>query len=280
MSISVVQIFLLGKLREIQVVNDSPTQSQWSGKQLRRINLQLRVANQDEHDALQQELAQTSDGPAVVDDSDGIQWEVSSHDYSYSTDRPPLHQIGLIEKERLVLDRVEFDGLSLGPEDWSLTEDNQPFLSFLAKMDSSEHQKFEGILQRRRGVDGDAGVYFPVLLAGIANQPIRMRFGRCLWQDLGEGAAMHDIVLVPEGDEAPPKGYSGLEPLFQPGVDRLKEGAIRSRRKLDALIAELRHVGVLDDAAVSRIAGAADGKLTFSEVREYDRALDLEDFPR
>ena len=278
MPTTVVQLVLLGKARDLQVIEDDPALSPLSGKPLRRIHFQLRVANDDEHDSLQAELARSGDGPAIVAGSDGGQWEVSSHSYVYRDNMPPVHSIELTEHEQLNLESIEFDGLALTPERWSLEASDHPVLTFLVRMNPQEHQLFEAILRRRRLTDTSAEIYFPVALTGITDQPIRMRFGRCLWQDLGGGCGRHQVVLVAEEGDAQDKGYSALDQLFQPAMDRLEEGTVRSKRKFDVLVTELHRAGVLDDEAVTRINDAADASLSFSDVREFDRALDLDDF--
>jgi len=273
-----VQLVLLGEARDLQVVEDTPVSSRWSGEPLRRIHFQFRVANDDEHDSLQAELTGSGDDPAVVSGSDGVQWEVSSHGYTYRDNMPPVHNIELTEREQLNLDRIEFNGLALTPERWSLEAGDHPVLTFLVRMNAQEHQQFEAILQRRRLAGADAEVYFPVALTGITNQTVRMRFGHCLWQNLGGRGGRHQIVLVAEEGDVRETGYSGFDQLLQPATDRLEEGTIRSKRRLDALVTELHRAGVLDDDAVARINSAADAPLSFSEVREFDRALDLDDF--
>jgi hypothetical protein len=278
MATTVVQLVLLGKGRDLQVIEDHPLLSRWNGKPLRRISFQLGVANDNEHDSLQAELAESGDGPVIVTGSDGVQWEVSSHSYSYSNNRPPVHNIELTEMEQLNLERIEFDGLALTPEHWSLQAGDNPVLSFLASMNPEEHEQFEAILRRRRQADTDAEVYFLATLTGITEQPVRMRFGRCLWQNLDAGGARHQIVLVAEEGDVQSKVYPVLSQLFQPAVDRLEEGSLRSKHKQDALMTELQRAGVLDNDAIARINDAASAPLSFSEVREFDRALDIDDF--
>lgn len=278
MSTAIVQLTLLGESRDLQVIEDDPGMSRWSGKPLRRIKFQLRVADGNEHESLQAELAGSADGPAIVQGFDGAQWRVSSHSYSYMNNMPPVHSIELTEEEQLRLDRIEFDGLALTPERWSLEGNDELRLSFVISMAPEGHQQFETILRRRRLADTDSEIYFPVSLVGITEQPVNMRFGRCLWQDLGGGRGRHEIVLVPQEGDVRQTGYPALDQLFQPSLDRLKEGAIRSRNKLDALLTELGSAGILDGNAITRINSAADAPLSFADAREFDRALDLDDF--
>jgi hypothetical protein len=273
---AIVQLVLLGEARELQVVEDDPILAPLSEKPLRRIQFDLRVANGSEHESLQAELAGSPNDPAIVAGSDGIQWEVTSHSYSYSGSIPPVHHIELAERAQLNLDRVEFGGLAIIPERWSLEGGDSPTLTLSAELSSAENQRFETVLEQC--AEGEvADSYFPVTLTGIVDHPIKMRFGKCLWQDLGGGSAKHRIVLVADEGDEPSQSVPGLEQLFQPGMNRIMEGTLRSRRRLDALINELRRAGVLDDETVSRIDSAAD-VLPFSDAREFDRARNVDDF--
>jgi hypothetical protein len=272
---SIVQLDLLGQSRELEVVEDDPVPAHWGEQSLRRVHFGLRVASDDEHDALNAELGESLDGPAILAGSGSIQWMVTSHSYSYTDNEPPLHHIELTERQQLSLDRVEFDGLALIPDRSSLSESGDAVVEFLVNMSAEQHQKFETILQQHRGADVDR--YFPVSLVGIAEQPVRMRFGRCLWQDLGDAGVRHLIVLV--ADEEDEQSQSpGFEQLMRPAQDRLMAGALNMKRRLDALIAELQRANVLDEAAVGRIIDEANRYPTSPEVREFERADDVDEF--
>ena len=77
MSTATVQLVLLGQARDLQVINDPPAQSRWSGKPLKRIHFQLRVANEGEHESLEAELTRTA-----IARRRGLRWWVEVEEFS------------------------------------------------------------------------------------------------------------------------------------------------------------------------------------------------------
>lgn len=77
------------------------------------------------------------------------------------------------------------DGLEIiSPDRWSLeSRGDRDTLTFLASLGTEDHQALERILERHRNAEGP-DVYFAVTWTGITDTPVRMRFGKCLWQVL------------------------------------------------------------------------------------------------
>jgi hypothetical protein len=276
MATSIVSLVLLGQLRDLQVVELDPVPAPLTRVPLRRISFTLRVRDDEEHERLEAELAETADGPAVIVGAEGVQWEVTSRMYSYRDGMPAAHEMELTERQGLTFDRMEFGGLVLTPERWSLGSGGDPALTFLASMSAEQHQQFEQELEKRWTAEGP-DVYFPVSMIGLTDQPIRVRFGRCLWQGFEGGGARHRIVLVPEEGDAQGTGIPGLLQLVEPSRSRLIEQSVGAKLKIDAVIEELQRAGVLAGDAIERIQSAADSA-PFAAVREYDRVPDVEDF--
>jgi hypothetical protein len=89
------------------------------------------------------------------------------------------HTFELQEREEFELDRVEFGGLAFIPERWSRDHSagsGPVTLTVLVTLGTGQHQQFEEF----HGRYGDG--YFPVTWTGIADAPVSMRFGRCLWE--------------------------------------------------------------------------------------------------
>ncbi|CAM5698587.1 hypothetical protein [Streptomyces canus] len=81
--------------------------------------------------------------------------------------------------------------------------------------------------------------FFDVIRRGISDQPLRMRFGRRLWQRAGEGARRHNLVLIADEDK-PRAAPDPLALVSQPQLDRTMEKACAKTNALTVLLEELR----------------------------------------
>jgi hypothetical protein len=258
----------------VDVDDLEPVQSTLTGKMLRHVEIII-VLNGDElNEKLNNELnAARGLKPAEIRDTDGGRWTVRSRRYSHTPgiDRY-VHRVELIEKDQVVLDRLEFQDLSIAPDRWFANADREPaVLSAMFDLESDEHTKLEQVFSAVR--NGELQ-YFPVRQIGIREEAVSMRFGRCYWEALDNGRVRHVVHLVAEdGDDQP-----GL--LFnEPERTRLIEASIANSRKIEALIQELKAAGFLDDAAVDRIAEFGR-QVPHEAQREFDRASNVEDFFR
>lgn len=254
---------------------EEPVASLYTGKPLRRLEFSLGARGTAAHEQLNAALTAAVNESVPVADRAGGKWEVTSY-YSYPEGNLGMftHEIKLTEREDLKVERVEFDGLSLTPERWELTPHGDTYMvQLLVSLDPAEHDQFEQAQERHRGAGG-TGIYFPVRLAGIQDDPISMRFGQCLWQPLDAGRARHKIVLVPEqGDSQGP----GFQQLMEPGMLRVTQRAAITKIRLDRLVQELERAGVLDSEAIARITQEIT-VIPFAAMREFEMADDVEDF--
>jgi hypothetical protein len=247
-----VRLDLLGGLHGVPAEDLDPGVSPFTGRPLRRVLATVRVEGDAQHDRLTAVLSPGPDGEAVVSGEDGAEWTVTNRNVSYAgvggPDTVYTHAFELEEREGLTLGRVEFGDLAIVPERWALDRGTgSPMtLTILASLDARQHQQFE----RFHGRDGD--LYFDVTWAGIKDDPVRMRFGRCLWQEADDGGARHLVTFVAEAREDDADG-KGLNFLFEPWQARLKEQSASHRGALLALLEELEQSGVLGAEAIARI---------------------------
>lgn len=95
----------------------------------------------------------------------------------------------------------------------------------------------------------DSGGYFDLTLEG--RDPIRVRWGRVVWQREAESTRRVLGTLVAESQDGPDLGPPG------PGEPRLgntSEVALRAQEGIAAVIDELQAAGALSEEAVGRIA--------------------------
>lgn len=276
MSNSNVSLVLLGEPRNLEAEFLDPVTSPYTSKSLRRLRLELRVRGDADHERLMAELAPATSGEALISGVEGDQWKVTNRSYSYQDGAAVTvfsHMIELEEHEQLTLDRVRFRGLTLTPERWSLGSGSEKNISLtaLVSLNASEHEQLERVMKDWQ-TNPQESPYFPVLWDGVSDEPVSMRFGKCLWQSTEDGGARHLLVLVTEqGDEDQPFL------LFEPEKTRLIEQSVIVKSTLNALIEELERAGTLDGQAIGRVR-AKTGHLEWSMMREFDRVGDVEAF--
>ncbi len=271
-----VTLVLLGEPRDgLDLEPLEPAVSAVTGRPMRRFRVIIRIHECD-HERLGVELSDAG-ATTPLADTDGRRWKVSSNSYSYQAGTASAlvtHIVELEEQEDLELQRIEFEEIILIPRRWSIDSrtTGPTVLTVLADLEAEGHLKLEAVL-KARDTSALPTPYIPVNLVGITDAPRSMRFGRCLWQALGEGSVRHLLRLVSEdGDEA--ASFVGFN---EPEISRLLEQSMRTSAKVDALIAELQRAAALDGEAVERIRNATAGS-SFEAAREFSRAEDVETF--
>lgn len=257
-----------------------PVLSRFTGKPLRQIRWILEAYGDNAHEQLNTVLtaAASTDGE-LISYGQGGQWAVTSHNFSYQAGQAMTvyrHEVELAEHENLRLERVEFEGLDIIPDRWKLeSDDARIWLAFLVNLDPGQHQQLERVLEQRTAEEAEQ--YFSVQIVGITASPIKMRFGRCLWQRLDERTVRHRIWLVGEGGDDQASGV--FDSLNQPELSRTIDQSLILRIKLDILISELQHAGVLNAEAIERISNVDTiDDISFADARELDRTINIERF--
>jgi hypothetical protein len=164
------------------------------------------------------------------------------------------------EVETLQVSRLEFRGLVLIPERYKEEIADGLMVSAIIVPRPEESDRLEALMAE--SADSAEPLYFDVMRVGLCDSPIRMRFGRCLYEEVKEGQRRHLLRLVAE--EGDTDLGPGLSMLHQPEFNRTIELAIANRKAVGVLVEELRDAGVLNSAAVQRIMAAlvSDGDVT------------------
>ncbi|MFD8565524.1 hypothetical protein [Streptomyces sp. NPDC059639] len=267
---------LLGAVRELAAVELPSVASVHSGRPLRRFTLELHVPD-ERHQALDAELqaANADDGrPLRGSDAD---WRVAEGWTTASQGRRPeiyIYRMEVQEVEFLRVSAVEIEGLSLLPVRYKEQVDEDVVTStFVTEVTGEDNDRLEGLLRK-------PDTFHEVTRRGIGDLPLRMRFGRCVWQRAEDGATRHQLELV--ADEG--KFESPLSPLAlvnQPQLGMTVERVAAHADALAKLVEELRSHGVLSESALEGINAAAIPRpLTRLEERELSRTDRLSDFWR
>ncbi|MFJ8351489.1 hypothetical protein ACIQ9J_35080 [Streptomyces sp. NPDC094153] len=240
------------------------------------MELELRVPG-DLQDDLESELKAAAAPAGQPLAGEGTTWLVSSHSYSYTDNAQSLvyiHRLELQEVEELQASTVEVAGLTLVPIQYNEDIDEEALLVFLiADVSGEEGERLEELIVTQEDQ------YVDVVRRGVSETPVRMRFGRCLWQQ-GEGdTRRHNLTLV--ADEGQPDRPLGLAAINQPQLGRAIEKTIANAKALDLLVEQLRSQGVLTEEVATNIKAAAlPHELTPRESREFYRTSKIDEYWR
>jgi hypothetical protein len=268
---------LLGSSHRLVAKELEPVTSAHSGNPLRCYALEFQVpaARRSELDAELQAAAapngqRLQGGDAAWRVAGG--WTASSQ-----ADRPDVYTYALDiqEVEDLQASAVEFGGLVLVPIKYMEESDNEGTIvtTLVTEVSGEDSDRLETILCAE-------DEYYDVVRRGVSDTALRMRFGRCLWQQIEGGVRRHNLVLV--ADEGQPEGSAPpMAVLNQPQLHRTTEKAVANADALALLLDELFAQGVLNEAAFSKIkAAATPHELTHRESREFSRTEHLDDYWR
>ncbi|MFJ4866805.1 hypothetical protein [Streptomyces sp. NPDC088748] len=187
------------------------------------------------------------------------------------------YQLTLQEWEDLRASAVVFGGLSLIPStyrEWTDEEGEYLILSFVTETAGEQDQRLEELVVDR------SERYFDVTRRGVSDTPVRMRFGRCLWQETGPGVKRHNLSLV--ADEGREVGKPHMFALLnEPRLSRTTEAAVANAQALGVLLDELEVRGVLPKEAADKVRAAAlPHELTATESRQFSGTFDLDSWDR
>ncbi|MGC5041034.1 hypothetical protein ACLQ2C_36465 [Streptomyces sp. DT73] len=267
---------LLGAIRDIPAEPLPPATSPHSGRPLRRFALKMRVPA-DRCDELNSELQAAAGLSGKPLQGPDATWRLSGDWSSHSRgERPEIYtyNVDIQEEEELQASALEIAGLTLIPAQYSEEiHDGTIAVSLVTEVSDDEGERLEDLLTSEELGEE----YFDVVRHGVSDTPLRMRFGRCVWQR-GEGdTRRHNLTLVADEGQSPESSVFGL--VNQPQLHRTTEKSVATANALDLLLEELHSQGVLTEDALTRIkAAATPKKITPSESREFYRTDQLADF--
>ncbi|MGW5803807.1 hypothetical protein ACWFQ7_29515 [Streptomyces bacillaris] len=267
-------LHLLGSDRQFKAEELPPATSPHTGRQLRRVKLELSVPS-DLQDGLENELKAAAAPAGQPLQGEGTSWLVGNHSFSYTDNARPrvyTHRVELQEVEELEASAVEVAGLTLVPVKY-----NEDFIegtllvTLITEVSGEEGERLEELLVTA----GDN--YVDVVRRGVSETSLRMRFGRCLWQQGVGDTRLHNLALVADEDQPDlPLGYAGIN---QPQFSRALEKTVATSKALDLLVEQLHSQGILtEEVAASIKAAALPHELTPRESREFCRTDKIESF--
>ena len=266
-------LYLLGEDRQIHSEELDSTPSLHTGRPLRNVHIWVDVPA-----ALSAELTDAfndaRDYKHALPGDDGIRWVVvGSHSSSHTGDDPNRHhQADLREVEEVNAARLEFLGLTLEPSRYKeeRSDEAEPLLvSAIVDAEAGLSEQLEAEIMR----DRDNDPYFEVVRLGVNDEPVRMRFGHCLWQAVEGSGRRHLLRLVSEaGDDDSQNGWLLLD---EPERTNVARRAVAAEAGIVALLEALEEVGTLTSEVVEGIRRRINEALD-SQGWTLARTLDVE----
>jgi hypothetical protein len=236
----IIRLKLLDEEIELPYEELEGSSSPHSGRPMKKIGIDLNVPASESAEVTKALNAARDPEEAFV--VAGTRWAVaySSHSYSQGS-QVHRYRIELEEVEFPQAERVEMLGLSLGPSRYKeeVLDDGVLMISIIASLDPDEDQVLETAL-REAPVEKK---YFEVIRVGVSEEPIRVRFGRCLW-DRRDPQRLHLLRLVAD-EGRPEEDPDGFELLQQPELGRALEKIAVLEDRIDLLVRHLVEVGAL-----------------------------------
>lgn len=246
---------LLDQFRDIESTESEGKPSRHTGRFLREVEIEL---NCDDtlNAQLTHELNAAREESAALEGDDGARWVVVGfHSYSVSNGGAWHFTVALREVEELRAESLEFLGLRLAPLHFEESADRDGSLVIVAAVapgaEESETLEHHIVEQWTRN-EGEATPYFDLRRVGVQDEPLQVRFGRCLWQKGEGGARRHLLVFVAaDGDDDDTRrGFVGIN---EPRGTNAARAALQGREVAEAIIDELGLAGLLSQEAIERI---------------------------
>jgi hypothetical protein len=267
-------LHLLDAEHELPVEELEPEPSPHTGRPLRRVRVWFRVPAEDSKTTTDV-LGRARDAEHALVSPDGSRWVVVSSSHSNTQgDRLHRHEAELREAEEIRAERLELLSLTLAPTRYKeeAEEDGGLFISARVEPDHEVDAALEQEVVRERSED----LYFDVLRVGVSDTPVRVRFGRCLWQRTEHGRA-HLLRLVSEAGDSEER-LQGYVPLSrEPEFSIAARKAAAAEEAIEALLDELRAAGTLSSEAIERVHTRA-GQISENQTRDFDEARDLDEY--
>jgi hypothetical protein len=267
LAIERVNLTLLGEVRDVPAEELEEETSLHTGRALRRLRASVRVAA-EQSESVNETFRRARDTEHALEGADGWRWVVTESSYAYQNgDRVHSHTVELREVETIEPERLELLGLVLKPTRYKEEADDRVILaSALVEPDAKTDEALE------RAVSTHDGSYFDVVRVGVSDAPMRMRFGRCLWQKGGHGR-VHLLRLVSEGRDDDETG----DPLmwFEPELGHVKRKVVAAEAAIDGLLEELQTAGALSETAAANVRGRIE-EAWETRRRELDESRDLD----
>lgn len=247
---------LLGQLREVDSTEGEGKTSRHSGRLLRQVEISFRVGDAVT-EQVTDELNAAREESAALEGDDGTRWVVGLHSHSNVNGGTWRITATLREVEEVRAERLEFLGLVLSPSHYDEREaSGNDVLMIVAEVAPSleDSEALERhITEQRLRNDGETAHYFGLRRVGVQDEPLQVRFGRCLWQKSEGGARRHLLVFVAADGDDDVQARRKFVGFDEPRSSNAARLALQGREVTEAIIEEIALAELLTPEALDRI---------------------------
>lgn len=246
---------LLGQYRDMDATESGVKTSRHSGRLVREIEVGFRC-----RDALAEQVSDELNAARVetsaLEGDDGTRWVVGSNSRSSVDSGAWDFTATLREVEVVHAERLEFLGLALTPAHYDepeITGDESLVIVAEVAPSAEDSEALERhIVEQGLRSEGETTRYFGLRRIGVQDEPLQVRFGKCLWQKGENGARRHLLVFVAadSDDEQTRRGHVGFD---EPRGSNAARIALQSHELAEAIIEEMALADLLTPEALERI---------------------------
>ena len=246
----------LNQLRDVDSTENEGKTSRHSGRLVREVEIGFRC-----DDALVKqvtdELNAAREKKDALEGDDGARWLVGSHSHSNVNGGAWEFTAALREVEQVRAENLEFLGLTLAPSHYDEREapgeDGFIIVAEVAPSAEDSEALERCIKEQKLRNAGETIHYFDLQRIGVQDEPLQVRFGRCLWQEGESGVRRHLLVFIAaKGDDEPTRRrYIGF--VDEPRGTNAARVALQGREIAEAIIEEIALANLLTPQALERI---------------------------
>jgi hypothetical protein len=237
-----------------------------SGRPVKRLTANVRASGRAIHDDFQARLGQPpADGFCARDPESGEEklWDIHLQSWSEMSDHYS-YALVLDEKERLTLEKLAIDGMEFSP-----TRSKETFNTTSVRIGAQITVDADQRARLLALMDGNG--YFPVVLHGINETPIEMRFGMCAWSEHGQ-EWKYLLTLVDKRADADRPSQNTILDLWR---ENRTNSLLYRAALLDEVLSMLEGKGILTTSEISAAKDRAEAQHGERERRLF-QAVDVD----
>lgn len=268
---------LFNRELEVETINyEEPIISPHTGKELERMNFDIKVIGASTNDDIQARIPESKNGGifSIDDDENELkEYRLIKYPYSYNTsssdeNRVYNYTLHLEEVERLNIESLIIGDLEIFPYEYEEEYDDAIISTVKVKLTKIESEKLDSL-------DGleNKDRYFKVIRKGISEDKLDMRFGQVIWSEDGDFIKKKMTLVEKIYDE----NEETKSTLFQPEMGNMRSMIAYNRNLTNELMDLLLSKGVISSDEIEEIKEKAGANLA-KTYRKFYKVSDVDEF--